>query len=74
MLSLSQPTTGAPRIMNNAGMDRRMNLTRKMTLGSPGKMLIAERIQQQSASIERWQPLVKADLMSLLTEFERLST
>ena len=36
-------------------------------------MLIAERIQHQSASIQRWEPLIKAEQMSLLAEFERLS-
>ena len=50
MLSLNQPTTGAPRMMNNAGMDSRMNLTKKMTLGSPGRMLMAERIARAKGS------------------------
>lgn len=36
-------------------------------------MLVAERIQRQSANIERWKPLVKADQVSLLAEFERLT-
>ena len=36
-------------------------------------MLIAERIQRQSASIQRWEPQVKAEQVSLLAEFERLT-
>ena len=36
-------------------------------------MLVAERIQNQSASVQRWEPLVKADQMCLLAEFEALT-
>ena len=37
-------------------------------------MLTAEKIQHQSASIQRWEPLVKAEQVSLLAEYERLGT
>ena len=36
-------------------------------------MLIAERVQRQSASIQTWEKLVKAEQVSLLAEFERLT-
>jgi hypothetical protein len=36
-------------------------------------MLIAERIQRQSAGIQRWEPQVKAEQVSLLAEFEGLT-
>jgi hypothetical protein len=35
-------------------------------------MLIAERIQCLSDDIQRWEPLVKAELVSLMAEFEGL--
>jgi hypothetical protein len=36
-------------------------------------MLVAKRIQSQCTSISRWEPLVQADQILLLAEFERLN-